>query len=169
MERISIRNATWTVRLIPTVQIATVLAQLDTYPALARICQKWRLFVADSVRYRDPIRKPIDCTIDWDYFKKFFGADVLLQQNVTRADTLDVAKAIQQKDENTAQELNPQHIMANTVRDLLTTANGTILPQNVLIKFVQNAPASLRWFRSDLSEANMNMLRLERPEIQFVN
>ena len=59
--------------------------------------------------------------------------------------------------------------MANTVRDLLTTANGTILPQNVLIKFVRNAPASLRWFRSDLSEATMNMLRLERPEIQFVN
>ena len=43
------------------------------------------------------------------------------------------------------------------------------IPQNALIKFVRNAPKSLRWFRSDLTHDNMNKLRSERPEIQFLN
>ena len=41
-------------------------------------------------------------------------------------------------------------------------------PQNLLIKFVRNVP-TLRWFRSDLTEENMIMLRLERPDIEFLN
>jgi hypothetical protein len=46
---------------------------------------------------------------------------------------------------------------------------NTPIPQNTLIKFVRNSPASLRWFRSDLTQDNMTMLRLERPEIEFLN
>ena len=42
------------------------------------------------------------------------------------------------------------------------------LPQSVLINFVRNVP-TLRWFRSDLTEENKNMLRLERPDIEFLN
>jgi hypothetical protein len=45
----------------------------------------------------------------------------------------------------------------------------TSIPQNALIKFVRNAPPTLRWFRSDLTIENMNMLRLERPEIELLN
>ena len=45
----------------------------------------------------------------------------------------------------------------------------TVIPQNALIKFVRNAPTSLRWFRSDLTEANMTILRSERPDIELVN
>jgi hypothetical protein len=45
----------------------------------------------------------------------------------------------------------------------------TAIPQNALIKFVRNAPTSLRWFRSDLTEENMTMLRSERPGIELVN
>ena len=41
------------------------------------------------------------------------------------------------------------------------------LPQKALIKFVRNGPASLRYFRSDLTPKNVEMLRLERPEIVF--
>jgi hypothetical protein len=41
--------------------------------------------------------------------------------------------------------------------------------QNSLIKFVRNAPSSMRWFRSDLTPDNMTMLRLERPEIELLN
>jgi hypothetical protein len=44
-----------------------------------------------------------------------------------------------------------------------------VVPQNALIKFVRNAPTSLRWFRSDLTQDNMTMLRLERPEIELLN
>ena len=47
--------------------------------------------------------------------------------------------------------------------------NVPVIPQNALIKFVRNAPTSLRWFRSDLTEDNMNMLRSERPGIELVN
>ncbi|MGK3746149.1 MAG: hypothetical protein ACI8RD_006775 [Bacillariaceae sp.] len=43
-----------------------------------------------------------------------------------------------------------------------------VVPQNVLIKFVRNVP-SLRWFRSDLTQDNITMLRLERPEIELLN
>ena len=42
------------------------------------------------------------------------------------------------------------------------------LPQRVLINFVRNVP-TLRWFRSGLNEENKNMLRLERPDIEFLN
>ena len=45
----------------------------------------------------------------------------------------------------------------------------TVIPQTALIKFVRNASASLRWFRSDLSDENMTMLRLERPGIELLN
>ena len=41
------------------------------------------------------------------------------------------------------------------------------LPQKALIKFIRNGPPSLRYFRSDLTPANMDMLRLERPDIVF--
>ena len=44
-----------------------------------------------------------------------------------------------------------------------------IIPQNALIKFVRNAPKSLRWFRSNLTTENISMLRSERPEIELVN
>jgi hypothetical protein len=42
-------------------------------------------------------------------------------------------------------------------------------PQDALTKFVRNAPITLRWFRSDLTQENMNMLRLERPEIALLS
>jgi hypothetical protein len=42
------------------------------------------------------------------------------------------------------------------------------VPQNAPIKFVRSVP-SLRWFRSDLTQENMSMLQLERPEIELLN
>jgi len=42
-------------------------------------------------------------------------------------------------------------------------------PQKILMKFVRNAPSTLVWFRSDLSAANIKMLQLEKPNIEFVN
>ena len=44
-----------------------------------------------------------------------------------------------------------------------------IFVQNILIKFVRNAPPSLHWFRSDLTQDNMTMLRMERPGIELLN
>ena len=49
------------------------------------------------------------------------------------------------------------------------TAVQTIIPQNMLTKFVRNAPPTLVWFRSDLSAANIQMLQSERPGIEFVS
>jgi len=46
---------------------------------------------------------------------------------------------------------------------------GRSIPQNALIKFVRNAPTSMRWFRSNLTKENMLTLRKERPEIQLLN
>ena len=42
------------------------------------------------------------------------------------------------------------------------------MSQNVLIKFVRNAPSTLVWLRSDLSTANIQLLQSERPGIEFV-
>merc|ERR1711971_1210763 len=47
--------------------------------------------------------------------------------------------------------------------------NNNIIPQDALIKFVRNAPLSLKWFRSDLTEENMDILRLERPGIELLS
>ena len=44
-----------------------------------------------------------------------------------------------------------------------------VIPQNALIKYIRNAPRSLRWFRSDLFKENIEMLRVERPGIEFLN
>ena len=41
--------------------------------------------------------------------------------------------------------------------------------QNASIKFIRNAPQTLRWFRSDLTQENMEMLRMERPGIELLN
>jgi hypothetical protein len=57
-----------------------------------------------------------------------------------------------------------------SIRD--TTRNdytNECISQNAFIKFVRNAPKSLRWFRSDLTPGNMAMLRIERPGIELVN
>ena len=45
----------------------------------------------------------------------------------------------------------------------------TVIPQNALIKFVRKAPASLLWFRSDLTKENRMMLRSEQSGIELVN
>jgi len=44
-----------------------------------------------------------------------------------------------------------------------------VIPQNALVKYIRNAPLSLQWFRSELSQENIDMLQLERPGIQFLN
>ena len=43
-----------------------------------------------------------------------------------------------------------------------------VVPQTALIKFVRNA-LSLKWFRSNLSHENMDMLQSERPDIELLN
>jgi len=53
----------------------------------------------------------------------------------------------------------------NDIDDIFTKA----VSQQMLIKFVRKAPSSMRWFRSDLTEDNMEMLRLERPNIELLN
>jgi hypothetical protein len=58
---------------------------------------------------------------------------------------------------------NAKYVMNRYVR-----SPPEIIPQNALIKFVRNVP-SLRWFRSDLTQENMDMLRLERPDIELLN
>mmetsp|Transcript_29749 Transcript_29749/g.33368 ORF Transcript_29749/g.33368 Transcript_29749/m.33368 type:complete len:91 (-) Transcript_29749:31-303(-) len=41
--------------------------------------------------------------------------------------------------------------------------------QNMLIKFIRQAPATLTWFRSDLTQENIEMLTKEQPRIQLLN
>ena len=51
----------------------------------------------------------------------------------------------------------------------ISIRNARNITQKMLIKFIREAPTSLRWFRSDLTPENMTMLRLERPEIVLLN
>jgi len=45
-----------------------------------------------------------------------------------------------------------------------------LILQNAIIKYIRNgAPPSLRWFRSELSQKNMDMLQSEQPRILFLN
>jgi len=41
------------------------------------------------------------------------------------------------------------------------------VPQSALMKFVRNGPSSLKWFRSDLTPTNIDILKRERPDIEF--
>jgi hypothetical protein len=36
------------------------------------------------------------------------------------------------------------------------------IPQNASITFVRNAPSTLKWIRSDLTQENINMLQVDR-------
>ena len=42
------------------------------------------------------------------------------------------------------------------------------IPQEGLMKFVRNAPDSLKWFRSDLTQTNIDLLHQERPDIELI-
>ena len=42
------------------------------------------------------------------------------------------------------------------------------IPQTVLIKFIRKAPTTMRWFRSNLTQKNIQKLQQERPNIEFV-
>ena len=58
---------------------------------------------------------------------------------------------------------------SSKVLERISIRNARNVTQKMLIKFIRKAPTSLRWFRSDLTPANMAMLRLERPEIELLN
>ena len=61
------------------------------------------------------------------------------------------------------------HKCSSIVLERISIRNARNITQKMLIKFIRKAPPSLRWFRSDLTSANMAMLRLERPEIELLN
>ncbi|OEU17851.1 hypothetical protein FRACYDRAFT_238279 [Fragilariopsis cylindrus CCMP1102] len=42
------------------------------------------------------------------------------------------------------------------------------VPQNALMKFIRNAPKTLKWFHSDLTQGNIDVLKKERPDIEFM-
>ena len=63
-----------------------------------------------------------------------------------------------------------ERISIKNARYYRYTHSGRVpVAQNALIKFIRHAPPSLRWFRSDLTQENIGMLRSERPNIEFVN
>ena len=78
------------------------------------------------------------------------------------------------------QQVKPVEFCVSLLRDgfckrtrgpviVMIPRNAMVIPQNALIKFVRNAPSSLRWFRSDLSQENIAMLKKERLGIAFLN
>ena len=42
------------------------------------------------------------------------------------------------------------------------------MPQTALLNFIRNAPTTLRWFRSNLTQDNIAIVQQERPAIEFV-
>ena len=62
-----------------------------------------------------------------------------------------------------------ERISIRNVRYTDSDDNKQIIPQSILMKFVRHAPATVVWFRSDLSPANIRILQSERPGIQYLN
>ena len=54
-----------------------------------------------------------------------------------------------------------------SIRNATFGKHKMCVAQHELIKFVRSAPTTLKWFRSDLTEKNKRMLKLERPEIEL--
>jgi len=74
--------------------------------------------------------------------------------------------------------VNGKHRVASIERVSMTNAKFEApwdavdtwpVSQNALIKFVRNTSSTLRWFRSDLTTDNVEMLQKEFPEIEFLN
>ena len=100
--------------------------------------------------------------------------------DITRAKMLDLENSFSLYDDNSTIFLF--HKCGSTVLERVSIKNAmwysnsynekhTVIPQNALIKFIRNAPASLRYFGSDLSQANIEMLQSEEggrgSEIEF--
>ena len=64
---------------------------------------------------------------------------------------------------------NARYVKAWPIDHNPSKIQGEKIPQDDLIKFVRNAPPALKWFRSDLSQENIEMLKNEKPNIKFVN
>jgi hypothetical protein len=63
---------------------------------------------------------------------------------------------------------NPKYLYSLNFYEIFVV-NEQDFTQKILIKFVRNAPPTLRWLRSDLTTDNMTMLRVERPGIELSN
>ena len=102
--------------------------------------------------------------------------------DITRAKMSDLENSVSIYDDNSTIFLF--HECGSTVLERLSIKNAmwyrhtggynakhTVIPQTALIKFIRNAPASLRYFGSDLSQANIEMLQSEEggrgAEIEF--
>ena len=102
--------------------------------------------------------------------------------DITRAKMSDLENSVSIYDDNSTIFLF--HECGSTVLERLSIKNAmwyrhtggynakhTVIPQTALIKFIRNAPLSLRYFGSDLSQANIEMLRSEEggrgSEIEF--
>ena len=101
--------------------------------------------------------------------------------DITCAKMSDLENALSSSDDNSTIFLF--HKCDSTVLERISIKNAmwcrlynnkphsTVIPQNALIKFIRNAPLSLRYFGSDLSQANIEMLRSEEggrgSEIEF--
>ena len=48
-------------------------------------------------------------------------------------------------------------------------SNPIAIPQTALLKFIRDAPTTLRWFRSNLTQANIEMFHHERPQIECMS
>ena len=63
-------------------------------------------------------------------------------------------------------------LMRNTMMRVVARTEGIFddaIPQRALMKFIRNAPTTLRWFRSNLTKNNIELVRHERPGIEFVS
>ena len=102
--------------------------------------------------------------------------------DITRAKMSDLENSVSIYDDNSTIFLF--HECGSTVLERVSIKNAmwyrhtggynakhTVIPQTALIKFIRNAPASLRYFGSDLSQANIEMLQSEEggrgSEIEF--
>ena len=62
--------------------------------------------------------------------------------------------------------------MRNTTMRVVAQTEGIFddaIPQRALMKFIRNAPTTLRWFRSNLTKDNIELVRHERPGIEFLS
>lgn len=51
----------------------------------------------------------------------------------------------------------------------LKEVDGATVTQTALMKFIRNEPLTLKWFQSDITIENMDVLRPERPGIKLLN
>merc|ERR1711907_681853 len=161
LPRVATTSNAWPLlRMLPNVREIN-MSNSYSVPAQIENCPLLEKFTGNGVRYLEPLGHKF---VNLGYLKDVFLDGVTFHPG--SSDELDRLLSDLADHNDTFLLCHCKSLERVSIRNAkisMRNASRVAIPQNILIKFVQNAPPSLRWFRSDLTQENINLLRKEHP------